>query len=103
MVAVEVVGLLAVFAFFIGPVMYLCQRFVAVGPSFFCIVFFEDFRFNQLIVQIVEIVLHFAVGQFSVDEVTEVVVAIGLAVVGFQAVEYVVDKAVARTVFIGDG
>ena len=31
LVAVEVVGLLAVFAFFIGPVMYLCQRFVAVG------------------------------------------------------------------------
>ena len=29
--AVEVVGLLAVFAFFIGTVVYLCQRFVAVG------------------------------------------------------------------------
>ena len=31
LVAVEVVGLLAVFAFFIGTVVYLCQRFVAVG------------------------------------------------------------------------
>ena len=31
LVAVEVVGLLAAFAFFVGPVMYLCQRFVAVG------------------------------------------------------------------------
>ena len=30
-VAVEVVGLLAAFAFFIGPVEYLCQGFVAVG------------------------------------------------------------------------
>ena len=86
LVAVEVVGLLAVFAFFIDPVMYLCQRFVAVGPSFFCAVFFEDFRFNQLIVQIVEIVLHFVVGQFAVDEVAEVVVVIAAAVVGFQAV-----------------
>ena len=28
---VEIVGLLAAFAFFVGPVMYLCQRFVAVG------------------------------------------------------------------------
>ena len=41
LVAVEVVGLLAVFAFFIGPVMYLCQRFVAVGPSFFCTSFLK--------------------------------------------------------------
>ena len=48
--------------------------------------FFEDFRFNQLVVQVVEIVLHFAVGQFAVDQVTEVVVVIGRAVVGFQAV-----------------
>ena len=86
MVAVDVVGLLAVFAFFIAPVMYLCQRFVAVGSSFFCAVFFEDFRFNQLVVQIVEIVLHFVVGQFAVDQVAEVVVVIGRAVVGFQAV-----------------
>ena len=36
--------------------------------------------------QIVEIVLHFAVCQFAVDEVAEVVVVIGRAVVGFQAV-----------------
>ena len=86
LVAVEVVGLLAIFAFFIGPVMYLCQRFVAVGPSFFCAVFFEDFRFNQLIVQVVEIVLHFVVGQFAVDEVSEVVVVATCAVIGFQAV-----------------
>ena len=31
MVAVEVVGLLVVFAFGIGVVVYLCQGFVAVG------------------------------------------------------------------------
>ena len=31
MVAVEVVGLLVAFAFFVGPVVYLCQRFVTVG------------------------------------------------------------------------
>ena len=36
--------------------------------------------------QIVEIVLHFTVGQFSVDQVAEVVVVIATAVVGFQAV-----------------
>ena len=36
--------------------------------------------------QIVEIVLYFAVGQFAVDEVAEVVVVIAAAVVGFQAV-----------------
>ena len=30
LVAVEVVGLLAAFAVFVGPIMYLCQRFVAV-------------------------------------------------------------------------
>ena len=82
----EVVGLLAAFDFFVGPVVYLCQRFVAVGPSFFCAVFFEDFRFNQLVVQVVEIVLYFAVGQFAVDQVAELVVVIGRAVVGFQAV-----------------
>ena len=62
LVAVEVVGLLAVFAFFIGPVMYLFQRFVGVGPSLFRAVFFEDFGFNQVVMQIVEVVLHFAVG-----------------------------------------
>ncbi|KUH50420.1 hypothetical protein AT982_01650 [Veillonella parvula] len=31
MVAVEVVGLLAALAVFVGPVAYLCQGFVAVG------------------------------------------------------------------------
>ena len=31
LVAVEVVGLLAAFAFFVGPVVDLCQRFVTVG------------------------------------------------------------------------
>ena len=36
--------------------------------------------------QIVEIVLHLAVGEFPMDEVAEVVVVIGRAVVGFQAV-----------------
>ena len=36
--------------------------------------------------QVVEIVLHFAVGQFAVDQVAELVVVIGRAVVGFQAV-----------------
>ena len=36
--------------------------------------------------QIVEVVLYFAVGQFAVDQVAEVVVVIGRAVVGFQAV-----------------
>ena len=86
LIAVEVVSLLAAFDFFVGPVVYLCQRFVAVGPSFFCTVFFEDFRFNQLVMQVVEIVLYFAVGEFAVDQVAEVVVVIGLAVVGFQAV-----------------
>jgi len=49
-------------------------------------VFFEDFGLNQLVMQIVEIVLHFAVSQFAVDQVTEVVVVIGRAVVSFQAV-----------------
>ena len=49
-------------------------------------VFFEDFGFNQLVVQVVEIVLHFAVGQLAVDQVAEVVVVIGRTVVGFQAV-----------------
>jgi len=42
-------------------------------------------------------------GQFAVGQVTGTVAVIGRAVVGFQAVEYVVGKAVARTVFIGDG
>ena len=62
------------------------QGVVAVRPRFFRAVFFEDFRFNQLVVQVVEIVLHFAVGEFAVDEVAELVVVIGRAVVGFQAV-----------------
>ena len=31
LVAVEVVGLLVAFSVFVGPVVYLCQRFVAVG------------------------------------------------------------------------
>ena len=62
------------------------QGVVDVRPSLFRAVFFEDFGFNQLVVQVVEIVLHFAVGQFAVDEVAEVVVVIGCAVVGFQAV-----------------
>ena len=62
------------------------QRIVGVGPSFFRAVFFEDFGLNQLVMQVVEIVLHFAVGQFAVDQVAELVVVIGRAVVGFQAV-----------------
>ena len=32
-VAVEVVGLLASFAFFVGPVIYLCQRFVCTSHA----------------------------------------------------------------------
>ena len=32
-VAVEVVDLLAAFAFFVGPVVYLCQRFVGIRLS----------------------------------------------------------------------
>ena len=36
--------------------------------------------------QVVEIVLHFVVGQFAVDEVSEVVVVATCAVVGFQSV-----------------
>ncbi|ERT65070.1 hypothetical protein HMPREF0742_02139 [Rothia aeria F0184] len=39
-----------------------------------------------MVVQVVEIVLYFAVRQFAVDQVAEVVVVIGRAVVGFQAV-----------------
>ena len=80
--------------------MYLCQRLVAVGlgvdigiPAVWvdflqevAAVFFEDFGLNQLVMQIVEIVLHLAVGQFAVDQVAEAVVVIGRAVVGFQAV-----------------
>ena len=62
------------------------QGIVAVRPSLFRAVLFEDFHLNQLVMQIVEIVLYFAVGQFAVDQVAEVVVVIGRAVVGFQAV-----------------
>jgi len=62
------------------------QGVVAVRPRFFRAVFFEDFGFNRLVVQVVEIVLHFAVGQLAVDQVTEVVVVIAGTVVGFQAV-----------------
>ena len=62
------------------------QGIVAVRPRFFHTVFFEDFRLNQLVMQIIEIVLHLAVGQFPMDEVAELVVVIGRAVVGFQAV-----------------
>ena len=62
------------------------QGVVGVGLSLFRTVFFEDFRFNQLVIQIVEVVLHFTVGQFAVDQVVEVVVVIAAAVVGFQAV-----------------
>ena len=36
--------------------------------------------------QVVEIVLYFAVGEFAVDEVAEVVVVVTCGVVGFQAV-----------------
>ena len=36
--------------------------------------------------QVVEVVLYFAIGQFAVDEVAEVVVVIAATVVGFQAV-----------------
>ncbi len=41
---------------------------------------------SQLVVQVVEIVLHFAVGRFAVDQVAEVVVVIGRAVVFFKTV-----------------
>ena len=53
-------------------------------------------------VEVVGLLAAFAVGQFAVDQVAGAVVVIGRAVVGFKAVEYVVSKAVARTVFICD-
>ena len=53
-------------------------------------------------VEVVGLLAAFAVGQFAVDQVAGAVVVIGRAVVGFKAVEYVVGKAVARTVFICD-
>ena len=62
LVAVEVVGLLSVFAVFSCPIADLCQGVVGVDPSLFRAVFFEDFGFNQVVMQIVEVVLHFAVG-----------------------------------------
>ena len=52
------------------------QGVVDVRPSFFRAVFFEDFGLNQLVVQVVEIVLHFAVGQLAVDQVAGAVVAV---------------------------
>ena len=61
-------------------------RFDRSGSSGLVDRFLEDFGFNQLVMQVVEIVLHFVVGQFAVDQVAEVVVVIGHAVVGFQAV-----------------
>ena len=103
MVAVEIVGLLSAFSVFVFQAAFTypsAQIIVGVEPSFFRAVFFEDFGFNRLVVQIVEVVLYFAVGQFAVDQVAGAVVVIGRAVVGFKAVEYVVGKAVARTVFI---
>ena len=54
-------------------------------------------------VEVVGLLAAFAVGQFAVDQVVGAVVVIGRAVVGFKALEYVVGKTVARTVFIGDG
>ena len=60
-------------------------RFDCSGSSGFVGRFLEDFSFNQLVMQVVEIVLHFVVGQLAVDEVSEVVV-VTFAVVGFQAV-----------------
>ena len=53
-------------------------------------------------VEVVGLLEAFAVGQFAVDPVVGAVVVIGRAVVGFKVVEYVVGKAVARTVFICD-
>ena len=50
--------------------------------------------------EVVGLLAAFAVVQFAVDQVAGAV--IGRAVVGFKAVEYVVGKAVARTVFICD-
>ena len=53
-------------------------------------------------VEVVGLLAAFAVGQFAVDQVAGAVVVIGRAVVGFKAIEDVVGKAVARTVFICD-
>ena len=63
-----------------------CPKHRSSKPKSLSCRLFEDFGLNQLVVQIVEIVLHFAVGQFAVDGVAEVVVVIGRTVVGFQAV-----------------
>ena len=62
---------------------FVPQGVVAVHPSFFRTVFFKDFGFNQLVMQVVEVVLHFAIGQFAVDQVAEVVVVITAAVGSF--------------------
>ena len=79
------------------------QCVVGVGPSLFRAVFFENFGFNQLVVQIVEIVLHFAVGQFAVDQVAEVVVVIVAAVVFFKVVvRYMRDGLWIRIQFFGE-
>ena len=42
---------------------------------------------DQLVMQVVEIVLHFVVGQFAVDEVSEVVVVATFAVFGCLVVD----------------
>lgn len=57
---------------------------------------------DLLAVEVVGLLAAFAVDQFAMDQVAGAVVVIGRAVVGFKAVEYVVGKAVARTVFICD-
>ena len=53
-------------------------RFGRSGSSGFVGRFLEDFGFNQLVMQVVEIVLNFVVGQFAMDQVVEVVVVIGV-------------------------
>ena len=73
-------------SFFKQPLPILLPRRRSCTPKFLSYRLFEDFGFNQLVVQVVEIVLYFAVGQFAVDQVAEVVVVIAAAVVGFQAV-----------------
>lgn len=57
---------------------------------------------DLIAVEVVNLLAAFSVDQFAVDQVAGAVVVIGRAVVGFKAVEYVVGKAVARTVFICD-
>ena len=62
-------------------------RFGRSGSSGFVGRFLEDFGFNQLVMQVVEIVLNFVVGQFAVDEVSEVVVVATFAVFGCLVVD----------------